>query len=613
MLGAGALALVSSLALAQDAPESLLPPGFDNPAPAPSPAPAPRQTAAPQPAQTSAPSAPSAPSGGSSPVVQPLPEASTPSAPVPTNLPSLRELEGLDPDELDELLGLKPKFDIPPGARRSLASVGLLDASEGGLPAASLASQPASIVRAALAGSRGPMVSRWGHILLRRALTSRLAAPEGMAPAEFAGLRAAVLNRMGEHGAARAVAQDVDTSEWNETLSAAAVDAYVASADVVGACPLVRLQGGAREDAEWDMLRAICNAYSGEATRARSQLIRMRRDGEASGIDLLLAQRYAGAAGRGRSAVNLEWDGVEELTPWRYGLAIAVGAEIPDSLLQGAGPYYQRIAARAPMLPIVQRIAGAERAAREGILSSSALIDLYSEYFAEQGREGDAGIVAGQLREAYVGAEPGQRLAAIYEVWSAREGEDTDYARQVLTAYAAARLPATEDFADDAAGLIASMLTAGLDRDALQWGAVVPQGSIGWGLLALAQPERRTPVDSGTINSFIGNDESAEQRKSQFLVAGLAGLGRLEAGVQAEYDDELSMGLARSTRWSALISQAGEVRNQALVAFLAGVGMQGEGWDKMTPRHLYHIVSALNRAGLTAEARMIAAEAVARG
>ena len=41
--------------------------------------------------------------------------------------------------------------------------------------------------------------------------------------------------------------------------------------------------------------------------------------------------------------------------------------------------------------------------------------------------------------------------------------------------------------------------------------------------------------------------------------------------------------------------------------------MQGSSWDQMTPRHLYFIVSALNRVGLQAEARMIAAEAVARG
>jgi hypothetical protein len=45
---------------------------------------------------------------------------------------------------------------------------------------------------------------------------------------------------------------------------------------------------------------------------------------------------------------------------------------------------------------------------------------------------------------------------------------------------------------------------------------------------------------------------------------------------------------------------------------LAGLGMQGDGWGRMTPRYLYHIISALNRVGLSGEARMIAAEAVAR-
>ena len=49
------------------------------------------------------------------------------------------------------------------------------------------------------------------------------------------------------------------------------------------------------------------------------------------------------------------------------------------------------------------------------------------------------------------------------------------------------------------------------------------------------------------------------------------------------------------------------------MALLAGLGMQGNGWDKMTARNLYHIVRALNAVGLSAEARMIAAEAVARG
>lgn len=187
--GAAALALVSGLALAQNAPESLLPPGFEEPRPAPSPAPRPSPSGG---AQAPAP----APSGNATsvPVIQPLPSGGSNRAPAPApaplpdfagKLPSLDQIERMSTDEIDELLGLKPKVDIPPGARRSLERVGVLAPAEGGLPTFSLANQPASLVRAALAGSDGPVVSRWGHILLRRALASRLAAPADMDPVEI--------------------------------------------------------------------------------------------------------------------------------------------------------------------------------------------------------------------------------------------------------------------------------------------------------------------------------------------------------------------------------------------------------------------------------------------
>ena len=215
--GAAALALSSTFVLAQGSPESLLPPGFDDPAPAPSPTPTPRPTAtgeAPAPTSTSVP------------VIQDIPgvDETDPLAGIelPDDLPSLEELEAMDTDELDELLGLKPKFDIPAAARRSLARVGVIGPEEGGFATASLAAQPASLVRAAIAGTRGPLVSRWGHILLRRALASRLAAPEGMDPVDFAAMRAATLNSIGEYTAARAIVQDVDTSNWNRALTDAA-------------------------------------------------------------------------------------------------------------------------------------------------------------------------------------------------------------------------------------------------------------------------------------------------------------------------------------------------------------------------------------------------------
>ena len=421
LAGGAALALSSAMVLAQDAPVDLLPPGFDEPAPAATPTPTPRATQAPAaPGPAAARRDPGeAGASQSGEVVQPLP---TQPAPVGgtdldlADLPTLEELEAMSTDELDELLGLKPKFDIPPAARRSMEQVGILGQREGGLPAASLARQPAALVRAVLAGTTRPMVSRWGHILLRRALASRLATPEEMDPVEFATLRVRALNALGEHVVARAVVQDIDTANYSPALTDAAVEAYIGSADIIGACPAVRLIDTQRDDAEWQMLAGICNAYAGEATRAQNDLRRLLSRTEDDRIDVLLAQRVAGSAGRGRRAVTIEWDGIAGLTPWRFALANALGEPVPDELLGDAEPDLLRTAALTPALTPLQRARAADIAAASGILSSAAMVDLYSQIFAEEGAEGDAAVTASRLREAYVGTDPLQRLAAIRDI-----------------------------------------------------------------------------------------------------------------------------------------------------------------------------------------------------
>jgi hypothetical protein len=627
---AGALAGASAagLAVAQQKPESLLPPGFDDPDP---PRPSPTPSAAPG---TAAPAA--RPGQGGAAGTTPLPSVSPGAAPVGVDpaslpplpsitrdelsrLPSLDELDRLSTEELDQLLGLKPKSDIPAGSRRGLTRVGVLAVDEGGLPPAALANQPETLVRAALNGTMGPMVSRWGHILLRRTLASRLAAPLGMDPVEFAALRVGVLNRIGEYGVARAVVQDIDSANWSPALTAEALTAYLASGDITGACPAVRLQGSARDDGEWQMWQAICNAYAGETALAASQLDRALFRGVAPRIDVLLARRFAGAAGRGQRAVQIEWEGVEQLNPWRFGLATALGEPVPEGLLGSAltargGAYYARAGALLPMLPASQRAPFAGRAAREGIMSADAMVDLYSEVYAEPGVTGDPQNHAAALREAYVATDPAARIAAMQRLWAAGAalGGGDGYGARVLTAYAAARIPAEAAQADAAGDLIAAMLAAGLDRDALAWRGVVEDGSLGWALIVLSAP-RSNGVGQGAVSSFIGADDSEGSRKSAFLVAGLAGLGRLGTGDAAALADDLGFDLERKTRWSRAIARAAEVNNPALVSLLAGLGMQGASWEQMTPLHLYHITAALRRVGLEAEARMIAAEAVARG
>ena len=617
-LGGVALAVSSTLALA--APESLLPPLFEQPTPSPTPsaAPPPVQQQRPSPSPSSRP-VPAAPAPSSSPVIQQLPGRTTSASPsnssarpdglnLPPDFPSLAELEAMDEDELDAVLGLQPRFDIPPGARRAVERVGLMSQAEGGFPANALASQSPALIRAALRATRGPLVSRWGHILLRRALASRLDAPRGMDPVEFAALRAALLNRLGEGMAARGLVQDIESANYNRPLADAAFAAYLSTGDLLGMCPVAQVRGDLREDAEWEMMQAICDSYSGEERSARRRLDRALGTGQAPAIDVLLAQRFAGAAGEGRRAVNIEWDNVDELTPWRHSLARALGVEVPDNLREGTGALYGLSDVLIPAVPLLQRIAAADRAAQRGVLSSSAMVDLYSQAFASPDLTDGERQAAQTLRQAYVAQRTNQRMAAIRSLW---EG-DRSYGRQVLTAYAAARLPVVETLLDDAPNILASMLTAGLDRNAQRWSGLVEEGTLAWGQLVFAEGAGAGTVGSGAIDSFVEADASADQRKSQFLLAGLAGLGRIDTGTAGGYGNELGFNLERQSPWSVRIDRAGELGNGALVALLAGLGMQGSGWERMTARHLFHIVRALDRAGLNAEARMIAAEAVAR-
>jgi len=300
------------------------------------------------------------------------------------------------------------------------------------------------------------------------------------------------------------------------------------------------------------------------------------------------------------------------MTPWRYGMAIAVGLTPPANLMRGADVRYDYVAATAPMLGLPARAAAADRAGAAGILSSQAMVDLYSQIYAADDITGDWAERASLLREAYVAADPGARLGAMEQLWSGTGDAEQRYARQVLTAYAAARLPVGPDLAAKVPDLVASMLAAGLDGNALRWANEAELGSEGWGLLVLAAPTRSQPVSTGAVETFRDGDDSEGSRKSAFLLAGLAGLGRLSPEAAGSLASGMEIDIKRETRWTRLIDRAAEVDNATLVVLLAGVGMQGDSWAKMTPLYLYHIVSALSRVGLDAEARMIAAEAVAR-
>ena len=507
---------------------------------------------------------------------------------------------------------LRPEYRLASERRRSTRTIGVITPETGGFGEDAFGEQGGRYLTRLVAGFRMPLASRWGHILLRRALLDKVTSPANVDPADWTAARAWRLLRMGEADAARALVLEVDSGNYSPYLYDVAMQAHLATADPAGICPLV--PGGARESDEptWDVFRAICASLSGEQSRATQLLRTARRDGQASGIDYLLAEKLVGAGFEGRRAVRIDWDGVENFNAWRFGLGLATGVEPPANLFEDAGRHVQGWRARAPMLLPAARMDAADTAAALGVLSSEAMVDLYSEAYIDEEAGGDTKQRAATLRTAYIAPSAEERVEAMRDLWQRKSGYLGGYSAKVLTARAAARIPPSPARVDDAGDLLTSMLTAGLDRNAARWARVVEPGSLGWALVAIAAPEPALDVDYGALDDFGDADDSSGRRRSAFLVAGLAGLGRVSAEDANEFAGDLDVTLGGDTRWTRAISRAAARGQRGTTSLLAALGLQGRSWASVSPRHLYHVTRALRQVGLEPEARMIAAEAVAR-
>src|SRR6185369_10888591 len=92
----------------------------------------------------------------------------------------------------------------------------------------------------------------------------------------------------------------------------------------------------------------------------------------------------------------------------------------------------------------------------------------------------------------------------------------------------------SKDLQSDAPNLVASMLAAGFDKEAARWARVAGQmddqySDEVWAMLALGAPDS-SGLDVGVsrINAFIDRDKTEGRKRSALLVAGLAGLGRID-------------------------------------------------------------------------------------
>jgi hypothetical protein len=151
----------------QDAPESLLPPGFGDPV---------------EQAPTPPPPAPG----------QPRPGQPTPLLPPITG--QTEEEEELSEAEAEAaakaLAEALRKAELPAFARRSIAQVGVIDADGQGIEADAYGRAYGGFLSKVMRETDAPIASRWLSIALRRGLMSRTNTPAGVNGADFAAERA---------------------------------------------------------------------------------------------------------------------------------------------------------------------------------------------------------------------------------------------------------------------------------------------------------------------------------------------------------------------------------------------------------------------------------------
>jgi len=612
LLGLGIAALAIPV-LAQNGPESLLPPGFeDQPPPPAQPAPPP------PPASTNAPRVPTQPAGATPPPphLPTTPVDLTAATPPPAD-------NGADPegDKTDEIAA---KYDLPPTARRSLDVIGVLTPALGGLDRAAFGASHGTALSRIMRASRAPIASRWASILLRRALLTQVDTPGDVNGADWAAERAWLLLRMGEADNARLLVQSVDSDQYTSRLYAVAMQVQLASADPAGLCPLLPRAAAFSDEPGWFMAQAICASFSADQGSASSLLNQAQRRGLARGIDYRLAEKTVGAGPNSRRSVKIEWDGVGQLTTWRFGLATATNVEIPDGLYRTVGSQVRAWEARAPGLSLMRRQPGVAAATRLGVFSGKAALDFYGALAADPDASPAASDRAEMLDNAYRGDSIRARVDAMRQYWSAAPADGwaggqggVNYGALPAIARAAAAIPPNAALGEDAPWLIAAMLSGGYDNSAARWASVLGRiegeaGQRAWALLATGLPQAAVDLSASRIGSFVSADSSEGQHYAHSLVAALGGLDRLPADVRARLLQESGIDPAPRRKWSRAIMAAAQRGERGTVALLVGVGMQSERWSVVPPENLYFIVSALRQVGLDPYARMIAAEAMAR-
>jgi hypothetical protein len=552
---------------------------------------------------------------------QPSPVAATPRpTPAPSTGDALTSSDGgADETAVEEVAKSNfqppaPPVEYPGWARRDPLSAGSINPADLGLTSDAWGEASGAFLSTLLRRMQTPLASRWAHIALRDALLAKARAPVNVNPVDWAAERAWLLLRLGEADGARMLVASVDTDRFTPKMVQVAVQTALASADPAALCPL---EDGIKQydPAVLRLVQAMCASLAGQAEQASAMIDQARRYGRIGGVDLALAEKVVGAGASGRAS-TIEWEPVDSLTAWRFGLAAGTGAVAPDRLINASPVQLRAFEARAPLLSAQQRLPSALIATGLGVFSSQTMVDLYSAIYDTTDPTDLPSTDGWQLRQAFVAKDPNARLEGIRKLLGTGKGSLEKEAARASIARAATLVTPDAKLAKDAPELIAAMLAGGYDEAAARWIPVVGRMDDNdadrcWAMLALGAPNI-ADVGTSRLNSFIKRDNSRDRQRSALLVAALAGLGRISTDTANSINQRYGFGLGHVTSWTKMIDAAAARGQGGTVLVLTGTGLQTPSFDHVPAAHLFHSVAALNRTGQGFAARMIAAEALSR-
>jgi hypothetical protein len=545
---------------------------------------------------------------------QPVPGTATPSTDEATTSEGGTDETAVEEVSSNTIQPPTPPVEYPSWARRDFWTVGALEPADARLNSDAWGGASGVFLSTLMRRMQTPIASRWAHIALRDALLAKVRAPQGVNPVDWVGERTWLLLRMGEADAARMLVSDVDVDRFTPKMTQVAVQSALANSDPPALCPLEdnikKYDAGVLR-----LVQAMCASLAGEPDQASAMIDQARRFGRIGGVDLALAEKVVGAGGGGRAS-TIEWDPVDSLTAWRFGLATGTGMVPPDRLINAASPQLRAFQARAPLLTAQQRLTSAEIAAGLGVFSSQTMVDLYSAIYDSTDPGDLPDTDAWQLRQAFVGKDEDTRIASIRKILGGGKDTLTREAARAAVARAATLITPDAKLAKDAPDLISAMLAGGYGDAATRWLPAVnsmddADGDRCWAMLALAAPNI-ADVGTSRITSFIKRDTSQDHVRSALLVAGLAGLGRITTDTANSLNRRYDLGLGHVTSWTQMIDAAAGHGQGGTVLVLTGTGFQTPFFSQVPAAHLYHSVSALRRTGQDFTARMIAAEALSR-